>query len=399
MSPVHLRNFGFQRNQPEEIECLSRTRRPGRGHLVHSGGWQDTEGNNTNSAIHFPIQQQPQTRGLERYGSIYSAPPTPQRFIPMQHGQQEVQPSIPLGKTWTKLPEPLSQINRLQRPYGNHQRLESHQAVQTPGGESKKDKGESSHYPSYRRTADPDRAYSYSFRLTRRRPKQLSSGLKPFRNQQISAQDSPFFTIPGSFRQKTRKQGQEQNLLQPEEERVRPNDPEAVGFGERSSKEPEVAVNRSRISSPINRHITPTQIYHNVVTPESNLNIDVLWLKMSQFSEKAQKQSAELQARHESIKTLTASMKQIIKTLQQGPAQLSKASEETNKILNLVFKEQHHRKRDRDCHDQDINKLFNVYQNMKPRPQGHVMDNPYHQDDIKPDAMLIKKKGRIETDS
>ncbi|MBW0562025.1 hypothetical protein O181_101740 [Austropuccinia psidii MF-1] len=29
---------------------------------------------------------------------------------------------------------------------------------------------------------------------------------------------------------------------------------------------------------------------------------------------------------------------------------------------------------------------------MKPQPQGHVMDNPYHQDDIKPDAMLVNKK-------
>ncbi|MBW0534595.1 hypothetical protein O181_074310 [Austropuccinia psidii MF-1] len=28
---------------------------------------------------------------------------------------------------------------------------------------------------------------------------------------------------------------------------------------------------------------------------------------------------------------------------------------------------------------------------MKPQPQGHVMDNPYHQDDIKPDAMLMNK--------
>ncbi|MBW0516742.1 hypothetical protein O181_056457 [Austropuccinia psidii MF-1] len=26
---------------------------------------------------------------------------------------------------------------------------------------------------------------------------------------------------------------------------------------------------------------------------------------------------------------------------------------------------------------------------MKPQPQSHVMDNPYHQDDIKPDAMLM----------
>ncbi|MBW0481928.1 hypothetical protein O181_021643 [Austropuccinia psidii MF-1] len=28
---------------------------------------------------------------------------------------------------------------------------------------------------------------------------------------------------------------------------------------------------------------------------------------------------------------------------------------------------------------------------MKPQPQGHVMDNPYQQEDIKPDAMLVNK--------
>ncbi|MBW0517061.1 hypothetical protein O181_056776 [Austropuccinia psidii MF-1] len=196
MSPVHLTNLGFQRNQQEDREGLSRTRRPGRGHLGHSGGWQDTEGNHNHPAIQFPIQQEPQTRGLKRYGSSSSAPPTPQRFISMEHGQQEVQPGIPLVRTWSKLPEDLSQRDRLQRPYGNQQRLESHQEVQTPGGEGKQDKGESSHYPRYRRTTDPDRAYSHSFRLTRSRPNQLSSGFTSFRNQQISGQESPFFTIP-----------------------------------------------------------------------------------------------------------------------------------------------------------------------------------------------------------
>ncbi|MBW0554874.1 hypothetical protein O181_094589 [Austropuccinia psidii MF-1] len=159
MSPVHLRNLGFQRNQPEDREGLSRTRIPGRGHLGHSGEWQDTEGNHTHPAISFPIQQEPQTRGVERHGSCSSAPPTLQRFISMEHGQQKVQPGISLGRTWSKVPEDLSQIDRLQRPYGNNQRLESHQPIQTPGGEGKQDKGESSHYPSYRRTADPDRAY------------------------------------------------------------------------------------------------------------------------------------------------------------------------------------------------------------------------------------------------
>ncbi|MBW0526044.1 hypothetical protein O181_065759 [Austropuccinia psidii MF-1] len=86
-------------------------------------------------------------------------------------------------------------------------------------------------------------------------------------------------------------------------------------------------------------------------------------------------------------------MDKIVKNLQEGHAQLIKASEETNKRLNLVFEEQTHSKRDRDCLDQDISKLFNVYHSMKPQPQGHVMDNPYHQDDIKPDAMLMNKEG------
>ncbi|MBW0479380.1 hypothetical protein O181_019095 [Austropuccinia psidii MF-1] len=189
MSPVYLRDLGFQRNQPEDREGLSRTRRPGRGHLGHSGGWKNTEGNHTHPSIHFPIQQEPQTRGLERYGSSSSAPPTPQRFVSMEHGPQEVQPGISLGRAWSKLPKDLSQRDRLQRPYDNHQRLQSHQEVQTTGGEGKQDKGESSHYPSYRRKTDPDKAYSDSFRLTRSRPNQLFSGFTPFRNQNISGQE------------------------------------------------------------------------------------------------------------------------------------------------------------------------------------------------------------------
>ncbi|MBW0569443.1 hypothetical protein O181_109158 [Austropuccinia psidii MF-1] len=329
MSPVYLRDLGFQRNQPEDREGLSRTRRPGRGHVGHSGGWQNNEGDNINLAIHTTFQQEPQTRELERHGSSSSAPPTPQIFFSMENGQQEVQPGNSLGRTWSKLPEDLSQRDKLQGPYGDHQR----------------------------RTADPDRAYSDCFRLTRRRSNQLSSGFTPFRNQQISGQESPFFTIPGGFQEKTRKQGQKKDPLQPEEERVRPHDPEAVGFDERSSQEPEVVVNNSRIISPINRNITPTHIEHDVVTPESNLNSDALWLQMSQYAEQTQKQFAELEASHERMKKLTASMDKIVKTIQEGHAQLSKASEETKKILNIVFEEQHHSRRERDCLDQDYKKL------------------------------------------
>ncbi|MBW0477958.1 hypothetical protein O181_017673 [Austropuccinia psidii MF-1] len=106
MSPIHLRN------QPEDREGLSRTRRSAGGHLEHSGGWQNIGGNHTHSTNHFPIQQKPQTRGLEGYGS--SSSPTPQRSFPMEDGQQEVQPSIPLGRTWSKFPEDMSQRDTLQ---------------------------------------------------------------------------------------------------------------------------------------------------------------------------------------------------------------------------------------------------------------------------------------------
>ncbi|MBW0494333.1 hypothetical protein O181_034048 [Austropuccinia psidii MF-1] len=97
---------------------------------------------------------------------------------------------------------------------------------------------------------------------------------------------------------------------------------------------------------------------------------------------------AELQESHERMKKLTASMEKTVKTLQKGHSQLRKASEETHKRLNQVFEEQHHFKRERDCLDQDCNKLFNVYQNLKPQQQGHVLDNPYHPGDIKADAFL-----------
>ncbi|MBW0558259.1 hypothetical protein O181_097974 [Austropuccinia psidii MF-1] len=29
---------------------------------------------------------------------------------------------------------------------------------------------------------------------------------------------------------------------------------------------------------------------------------------------------------------------------------------------------------------------------MKPQPQGHVMDNPHHKEDIKPDAILVNNE-------
>ncbi|MBW0560962.1 hypothetical protein O181_100677 [Austropuccinia psidii MF-1] len=146
---------------------------------------------------------------------------------------------------------------------------------------------------------------------------------------------------PGGFQEKERIQGKKQDLFHPKAERVRPHDPEVVGFGETSAQEPEVVVNHYQISSPSNRNITSTQIEHNIVIPGSNINTDSLRLQKCQYAEQTQKQFSELEASHERMKKLTASMDKIVQNLQEGHAQLRKASEETNKKLNLFFEEEH----------------------------------------------------------
>ncbi|MBW0553251.1 hypothetical protein O181_092966 [Austropuccinia psidii MF-1] len=125
MSPVSLGNPGVPRNQTEDRPELFRNRISGFGN--HSG-WQDTQGNSAHTAINLPVQQNPQTRGLGRYGSSSSAQQTPQRPSQMEHGKQDVQHGITLGRTCGKFPEDMSQRHNLQRACGNHQRLESQQS-------------------------------------------------------------------------------------------------------------------------------------------------------------------------------------------------------------------------------------------------------------------------------
>ncbi|MBW0484051.1 hypothetical protein O181_023766 [Austropuccinia psidii MF-1] len=47
-------------------------------------------GKSSHASIHLLIQQKPQARGLEGYGSGSSAPPTPQRFIPIEMDDQRL---------------------------------------------------------------------------------------------------------------------------------------------------------------------------------------------------------------------------------------------------------------------------------------------------------------------
>ncbi|MBW0491501.1 hypothetical protein O181_031216 [Austropuccinia psidii MF-1] len=112
---------------------------------------------------------------------------------------------------------------------------------------------------------------------------------------------------------------------------------------------------------------------------------------MSQFGEKTQERFSNLQENNLRLELLTASQNKVVKILQEGYAKLRKASEETKKRLNQVLEEQHHCKRDRECLDQEIKKLFNVFQKTKPQPQGFFFHNPYHQENIKPDALLENK--------
>ncbi|MBW0542863.1 hypothetical protein O181_082578 [Austropuccinia psidii MF-1] len=137
-------------------------------------------------------------------------------------------------------------------------------------------------------------------------------------------------------------QGKKQDIFQPKAERVRPNDPEAVGLGEKSTQEQEILLNTSRISGPTNRNIYPTQTEHKFVIPESNLNKDKLWLQMSQFAVQNQEQVDYFKRLNERSQRNAIIQEATIKATQDSCSNLSKASEETNKGLNQVFEEQHH---------------------------------------------------------
>ncbi|MBW0498578.1 hypothetical protein O181_038293 [Austropuccinia psidii MF-1] len=107
---------------------------------------------------------------------------------------------------------------------------------------------------------------------------------------------------------------------------------------------------------------------------------------MSQFAVQTQESLDDFKRINERLQRNEILKESKVKAIKESCSQLSKACEETNKRMNQVFEEQHHCKGDRDCLDQYIKKNFNVYKNMNPQPEGHALENPYHQEDIKPDA-------------
>ncbi|MBW0546261.1 hypothetical protein O181_085976 [Austropuccinia psidii MF-1] len=187
--------------------------------------------------------------------------------------------------------------------------------------------------------------------------------------------------------------GKEQDFFQTEAERVRSYDPEIVGPVARSTKKQQTVVNTSNTSiSPTIRNDISTQIKHSIVIPESTMSSNTLWLQFCQFEEQTQKEFERLHVSISRLQEVYTLQTKTIHTLQEDYNELCKASEDTKRRLNQVLEEKNNCKRDREYLDQDIGKLLNYCQKMKPQTQGNVSGNtPYHQEDIKPDALLEKK--------
>ncbi|MBW0499078.1 hypothetical protein O181_038793 [Austropuccinia psidii MF-1] len=93
-------------------------------------------------------------------------------------------------------------------------------------------------------------------------------------------------------------------------------------------------------SSPRIKNDIPTDNKHSVVTPESNMNRNELWLKVSQFAEKTQGNSKQIHENNLRLPELINLPNTNIQNLQEGYANLMKASKETNKRLKQILKEQ-----------------------------------------------------------
>ncbi|MBW0516439.1 hypothetical protein O181_056154 [Austropuccinia psidii MF-1] len=247
--------------------------------------------------------------------------------------------------------------------------------------------------PYYRQGMEPEITYSDPLRLMRTgSPTSLPCGFTPLRHQQISDQESPYFPTPDRIQERKRNIGKEKDFFQPEAERAGSYDPELAGPVARSTKKQQTDVNTSNAaSSPKIRNDISTQMKLNVVIPESTISSNTLWLQFLQFVEQTQKDFERLHksiSRFQEVYTLQT---KTIHTLQEDYNELYKASEDTKRRLNQVLEEQNHCKKDREYLDQYIDKFFNFCQKMKPQTQGHVSGNAqYHQEDIKPDALLGK---------
>ncbi|MBW0491048.1 hypothetical protein O181_030763 [Austropuccinia psidii MF-1] len=210
------------------------------------------------------------------------------------------------------------------------------QEVQKSGRKGSQDYSKSSYYPCHRRVIEPEREYSDSFRLTSSvKPTKLPSGFKPLRHQQISDKKSPYLPISGSIQERGRIIRKEQEFFQPEAERVGPYYKETFGPAERSTKKQQIVVNTFYEASSLRiKNNISTQMEHNSVTPEINLNSDQTWLKISQLVVKNQEKFYELHRSNLRLQELTILQEATVKAIQEICAKLSKSSEEKKSRLN-----------------------------------------------------------------
>ncbi|MBW0549463.1 hypothetical protein O181_089178 [Austropuccinia psidii MF-1] len=357
MITPHFRDFGVPRGYSlQHKSSISRKRGLERREVkvVKSNkAWQ----NGPSYTFQNGFQQQNSRNDFHR--TVYHNPSNIQRTSSMENGRQGVKPRVPLQRTCRKYSENFPQRVILQRNHNN-------------------------------RAIEPERSYPDSFRLTRNgQPTKLPSGFTPLRHQQISDKESPYFPITGRIQGRKRIIGKEQDFFQPEEERVRFYDPKRVGPSKRSTKKQQTVVNTSNeASSPIIRNDISTQNEHNVVTPESTISSNTIWLQFSQFVEQTQKEFKRLHENISRLQEVNTLQTKKFNTLQEYYTKLSKASEESKRTLIQVIEEQNHCKRDKEYLDKDIYQLFNVCQNIKPQSQGNVLDIPYNQEEIKPDSLL-----------
>ncbi|MBW0579555.1 hypothetical protein O181_119270 [Austropuccinia psidii MF-1] len=327
MIPPHFKDFGFPMDYLLQRESAIRRNRGLERREVEVVQSHNKWQNEPYYTFQDGFQQKTSKNGLHR--TVYSKPSNLQRTSPVENGRQGIQPRVPLERICRNL-------------------------------------------------------------IRSGNPTKLPSGFTSLRHQQISDQKSPYFPIPGRIRERKRIIGQEQNFFQPKEERVGSYHPELLGPAKRSTKKTVVNTS-SEASSPRIRNNISTQIKHDVVIPESTIIGNTLWLQFSQFAEQTQNEFERLHENISGLQEVNTLQTKTIHILQEDYTRLSKSSEKTKRRLNQVLEEQNNCKRDMEYLNQDIDKLLNVCQNIKPQTQGNVLDIPYHQEDIKPDALLENK--------
>ncbi|MBW0562797.1 hypothetical protein O181_102512 [Austropuccinia psidii MF-1] len=248
MSPVHLRNLGFQRNQPEDIEGFSRTTDLEEDTL-------DTvvDGNTLREIIPtlpftFQFNRNLKPEDWKDMDQVLQLHQLLKDLFQWSIDNKRLK----LASYWAEFGESFQKICLKEIDFKDLM-------VITKGWKPTRQ------FRLLEVRANRIRENQATIQAVEEQLTQTGNTQIPLGSQGVGQTSSPvashqFFTIPGSFQEKTRIQGQKQDLFKPKAERFRHNDPEAVVLGERSTQEPEIAIHTSGISSSINRNINPLRL-------------------------------------------------------------------------------------------------------------------------------------------